>query len=123
MKTYAGDDDILVADVDCTAAGKQLCMKAGVRGYPTIKYGSPAKLLTYSGGRDFKTLEAFAKKVKNGEVKPPPTDKLGPPPGKEGAPPLVDKKKPLGKEGAPPLGPPPGRKPGPLGPPPGKKAS
>ena len=28
---------VVIADVDCTAAGKPLCDKFGVRGYPTIK--------------------------------------------------------------------------------------
>jgi len=50
----------LVADVDCTAAGKPLCEKAGVRGYPTLKWGDPNSLEDYSGGRSFKDLKKFA---------------------------------------------------------------
>lgn len=53
--------DGLVADVDCTAAGKPLCEKAGVKGYPTIKWGDPNSLQDYQGGRDFDTLLKFAK--------------------------------------------------------------
>merc|ERR1712203_1325761 len=50
----------LIADVDCTAAGKDLCEKHGVQGYPTIKWGDPTDLKDYSGGRDFKSLKKFA---------------------------------------------------------------
>merc|ERR1711998_290405 len=50
----------LVADVDCTAAGKDLCGEQGVRGYPTIKYGDPSDLQDYKGGRSFKDLQKFA---------------------------------------------------------------
>ena len=32
---------VVIADVDCTAAGKPLCDKFGVRGYPTIKCAPP----------------------------------------------------------------------------------
>jgi len=53
--------DALVADVDCTAAGKPLCEKVGVRGYPTLKWGDPNALEDYSGGRSFKALKKFAK--------------------------------------------------------------
>jgi len=28
---------VIIGDVDCTAGGKPLCDKYGVRGYPTIK--------------------------------------------------------------------------------------
>merc|ERR1711934_44784 len=60
-----GDHDTtLVADVDCTAAGKPLCDKAGVRGYPTIKHGDPNNLEDYKGGRDYAALEKFAKGLK-----------------------------------------------------------
>jgi len=50
----------LIADVDCTAGGKDLCSEVGVRGYPTIKYGDPSNLEDYKGGRDFDALKKFA---------------------------------------------------------------
>lgn len=50
----------LVADVDCTDAGKALCEKIGVNGYPTLKYGKPDDLKPYEGGRDFEALKKFA---------------------------------------------------------------
>merc|ERR1719188_1306812 len=50
----------LIADVDCTAGGKELCNQVGVRGYPTIKYGDPSDLQDYKGGRDFAALKKFA---------------------------------------------------------------
>merc|ERR1712178_573892 len=55
---------ILVADVDCTAAGKPLCDANGVKGYPTIKYGDPSNLEDYKGGRDEAALKAHAKTLK-----------------------------------------------------------
>jgi len=60
MKEYEGHKSALVADVDCTAAGKPLCDSNGVRGFPTIKYGDPSNLEAYQGGRDFNTLKKFA---------------------------------------------------------------
>merc|ERR1712029_840308 len=61
MKEYKGHASILVADVDCTAGGKDLCEEVGVQGFPTIKYGDPNNLEDYEGGRDFKALQKFAK--------------------------------------------------------------
>ena len=51
---YASSSKVIVADVDCTAAGKPLCDKYGVRGYPTIKYVNPPdeEGEDYKGGRD-----------------------------------------------------------------------
>merc|ERR1712046_170317 len=49
-----------MGDVDCTAAGKPLCDANGVKGFPTIKYGDPADLQAYEGGRDEKALKKFA---------------------------------------------------------------
>ena len=46
--------------VDCTAAGKELCQEYGVQGYPTIKYGDPDDLQDYQGGRDLDSLKKFA---------------------------------------------------------------
>merc|ERR1712037_683677 len=50
----------LVADVDCTTGGKDLCSAQGVRGYPTIKYGDPNNLEDYKGGRTYDDLKKFA---------------------------------------------------------------
>merc|ERR1712232_188144 len=55
-----GSADKLIADVDCTTGGKDLCSEVGIRGYPTIKHGDPADLQDYKGGRSFKDLKAFA---------------------------------------------------------------
>merc|ERR1711879_1078278 len=57
---FKGSPSSLVADVDCTAEGKELCEKHGVRGYPTIKYGDPGDLKDYSGGRSYEDLKKFA---------------------------------------------------------------
>jgi len=46
--------------VDCTTEGKALCDKAGVRGYPSIKYGDPEELKDYQGGRSYDDLKKFA---------------------------------------------------------------
>jgi hypothetical protein len=60
MDAFAGSATQLVADVDCTAEGKPLCDANGVRGYPSIKWGDPADLQDYQGGRDYAALEKFA---------------------------------------------------------------
>jgi len=61
MKEFESSTTALVADVDCTAAGKDLCSKVGVKGYPTLKYGDPNNLQDYEGGRDYDDLLTFAK--------------------------------------------------------------
>merc|ERR1719379_766718 len=60
MDEYKESKAGLVADVDCTAAGKELCEKHDVRGYPTIKWGDPSDLQDYNGGRSFDELKKFA---------------------------------------------------------------
>ena len=57
---FADSKTVLVADVDCTAAGKDLCETQGVEGFPTIKYGDPDDLKKYEGGRSYEDLKAFA---------------------------------------------------------------
>merc|ERR1739845_39761 len=57
---YKDSPNVLIADVDCTTTGKELCNKVGVRGYPTIKYGDPNNLEDYKGGRSFDALKKFA---------------------------------------------------------------
>jgi len=58
---YADSKTVLIADVDCTAAGKPLCEKYGVRGYPTIKYFNPPdeEGEDYKGGRTLADLKKF----------------------------------------------------------------
>jgi len=60
MKDFKDSATALVADVDCTAAGKPLCDANGVQGFPTIKYGDPNALEKYEGGRDYDALKKFA---------------------------------------------------------------
>mmetsp|Transcript_61880 Transcript_61880/g.162550 ORF Transcript_61880/g.162550 Transcript_61880/m.162550 type:complete len:169 (-) Transcript_61880:75-581(-) len=60
-KEYKDSKDVLIGDVDCTAAGKSLCEEVGVQGYPSIKYGDPNNLEDYEGERDLKGLKKFAK--------------------------------------------------------------
>jgi len=61
MKQFESSETALIADVDCTADGKELCTKVGVKGYPTLKYGDPNNLEDYQGGRDYDDLLTFAK--------------------------------------------------------------
>jgi len=61
MKEFENSETALIADVDCTAEGKPLCSKVGVKGYPTLKYGNPNNLEDYKGGRDYDALQTFAK--------------------------------------------------------------
>jgi len=61
MKEFEQSTTALVADVDCTADGKELCTKVGVKGYPTLKYGDPNNLDDYKGGRSYDDLLTFAK--------------------------------------------------------------
>jgi len=60
MGAYAGSATQLIGDVDCTAEGKPLCDANGVKGYPTIKWGDPADLQDYEGGRTYADFEKFA---------------------------------------------------------------
>jgi hypothetical protein len=60
MEEYAGNPTSLIADVDCTEGGKDLCEKHGVQGFPTIKYGDPDDLKDYEGGRSYDDLKKFA---------------------------------------------------------------
>jgi len=58
---YADSKTVVIGHVDCTAAGKPLCDKYGVRGYPTIKFFNPPdeEGEDYKGGRDLAALKKF----------------------------------------------------------------
>jgi len=40
---YENSKKVLIGDVDCTEAGKELCERYGVKGYPTLKYFNPPR--------------------------------------------------------------------------------
>jgi len=60
MEEFKDSPTALVADVDCTAEGKDLCEKHGVQGFPTLKYGDPSDLQAYEGGRSYADILKFA---------------------------------------------------------------
>merc|ERR1711879_1107938 len=60
MADFKDSKTVLIADVDGTTSGKDLCNTHGVRGYPTIKYGDPSNLQDYKGGRTYDALKKFA---------------------------------------------------------------
>jgi len=60
-KEFKDSKDVVIADVDCTAGGKELCEEVGIQGYPSIKYGDPNNLEDYEGDRSLKELKKFAK--------------------------------------------------------------
>ena len=64
MEKHADSETVVVADVDCAGAGKPLCDKQGVGGFPTVKFGNPNALEDYKGGRDFDTLDSFTENLK-----------------------------------------------------------
>merc|ERR1719378_730059 len=53
MSDFKGSSTSLIADVDCTESGKDLCEKHGVQGFPTIKYGDPGDLKGYEDLKKF----------------------------------------------------------------------
>jgi len=62
MEEFESSPTALIADVDCTTPeGEELCMKHGIEGYPTLKYGDPNNLQDYEGEREYDDLLAFAK--------------------------------------------------------------
>lgn len=63
MAEYESHETILVADVDCINAGKDLCSQNGVKGFPTVKWGSAGALEDYKGGRDSSALKKFASEL------------------------------------------------------------
>jgi len=60
MDAFADSKTALVADVDCTGAGQDLCEEYEIQGFPTLKYGDPFMLEDYEGGRDYESLKKFA---------------------------------------------------------------
>mmetsp|Transcript_6561 Transcript_6561/g.17100 ORF Transcript_6561/g.17100 Transcript_6561/m.17100 type:complete len:161 (+) Transcript_6561:206-688(+) len=69
-QNYKDSDSVMIVDVDCTAAGQNVCQKVGVRGYPTIKYYMAGEKngKDYQGGRDFDQLKGFVESKLNKPV-------------------------------------------------------
>ena len=55
---YKDSTSLLIADVDCTAAGRDLCERHSVTGYPTLKTIQYGKVVDYSGARTPKALRS-----------------------------------------------------------------
>mmetsp|Transcript_16286 Transcript_16286/g.34472 ORF Transcript_16286/g.34472 Transcript_16286/m.34472 type:complete len:129 (-) Transcript_16286:269-655(-) len=41
---FEGSENQLIADIDCTSEGEQLCEEHGIQGFPTLKWGDPSDL-------------------------------------------------------------------------------
>jgi len=63
---WADKSDVLIAEIDCTAEGKPICDEAGIKGFPTLKFGDPLSLEDYQGGRTYSDFSTFA----NANLKP-----------------------------------------------------
>lgn len=60
---FENNPDVIIAEVDCTADDSpNVCAEQGIEGFPTLKYGDPAFMESYEGGRDYDSLSDFAKK-------------------------------------------------------------
>ena len=89
---YADSKTVVIGDVDCTASGKALCDKVGVRGYPTIKFYNPpdeegedykggripGEALLDSAKRDFWKVGRLKSLVKHQDGSSPPASRDGP---------------------------------------------
>eukprot|EP00747_Dinoflagellata_sp_TGD_P218626 gnl/TRDRNA2_/TRDRNA2_90844_c0_seq1.p1 gnl/TRDRNA2_/TRDRNA2_90844_c0~~gnl/TRDRNA2_/TRDRNA2_90844_c0_seq1.p1 ORF type:complete len:168 (+),score=59.08 gnl/TRDRNA2_/TRDRNA2_90844_c0_seq1:217-720(+) len=60
MRKWSDKPDVLIADVDCTGAGKKVCEMNAVESYPVMKWGEPSALKEYNGGRQLQELQDFA---------------------------------------------------------------
>ena len=62
---YKESKTVLIADVDCTAGGKPLCDKYGVKGYPTIQTfrAGDTEGEAYEGGRSLDDLRKHAESL------------------------------------------------------------
>lgn len=60
MADFADSETQLIADVDCTGDGEELCDEEGIEGFPTLKWGDPSDLQDFNGGRSYEDLKAFA---------------------------------------------------------------
>ena len=59
-KAFDGQNDKLIAEVDCDGDGSDLCDAHGIEGYPTIKYGDPSSLEEYELETEFREMKEFA---------------------------------------------------------------
>lgn len=59
-----GSKNVIIGDVDCTEAGKPLCEKHGVKGYPTLKRFWKKTSEDYSGERSYEALKKYIDALK-----------------------------------------------------------
>eukprot|EP00928_Gymnodinium_smaydae_P004899 TRINITY_DN11678_c0_g8_i1.p1 TRINITY_DN11678_c0_g8~~TRINITY_DN11678_c0_g8_i1.p1 ORF type:complete len:604 (-),score=114.23 TRINITY_DN11678_c0_g8_i1:126-1883(-) len=63
ISDYAGTRTVLVAEVDCTGSGKELCDTHKITGFPRLLWGKPDNLQVYSGERNYKAFKKFAEDI------------------------------------------------------------
>jgi len=61
MEVYKRSEDVLVAQIDCTAEGEKLCSDMGIEQYNKLMYGAPDDLQEYVGLVGFDELLMFAR--------------------------------------------------------------
>merc|ERR1712137_616974 len=60
MDSFKDSDSVVIAEVDCSADGQQLCQEQRIYGVPTMKFGDALALQQYRGERSFEALSGFA---------------------------------------------------------------
>lgn len=58
-KEFAGDEEKLIAQVDCQHDGASLCEKYQVESLPTLMFGAADELQVYEDGRSWDSLKGF----------------------------------------------------------------
>jgi len=56
-KQYADTPNVMVADIDCTGPGQQVCQQHQVQGYPTLKIIQDGKTIDYNGERNYEGMK------------------------------------------------------------------
>merc|ERR1712137_363786 len=56
MDSFKDSDSVVIAEVDCSADGQQLCQEQRIYGVPTMKFGDALALQQYRGERSFEAL-------------------------------------------------------------------
>jgi len=62
MTHFKDSKTTLIAEVDCKDAGQTLCEENGIKDFPTMLFGDPYNLRSFSKDRSYGALKSFAEK-------------------------------------------------------------